>query len=74
MPQRLRLLLTLAIWLCLGLLAPAAAWAGQPVIDLQQGWRPGEVELYHHTSEGTNLAPLELALALPDPNQYLKSL
>ena len=64
-----RLLVSLAIWLCLGLLAPAAAWAGQPVIDLQQGWRPAEVDLYHHTSEGTNLAPLELALALPDPNR-----
>lgn len=68
-PLLQRLLLTLAIWLCLGLAAPAAAWAGQPVIDLQQGWRPAEVDLYHHTSEGTNLAPLELALALPDPNR-----
>jgi len=27
------------------------------------------VDLYHHTSEGTNLAPLELALPLLDPNR-----
>ncbi len=56
--------------IALGLMAPAAAWAGAaPVVDLQQGWRPEEIDLYHHTSEGTNLAPLELALPLPDPNR-----
>lgn len=44
----------------------APAWGGDSIVDLQQGWRPEEIDLCHHTSEGTNLAPLELALPLPD--------
>jgi mono/diheme cytochrome c family protein len=64
-----RLFLTIGAWICLVVLCPGAAWASDRVIDLQQGWRPEEVDLYHHTSEGTNLAPLELALHLPDPKR-----
>lgn len=45
------------------------AWGSEAVVDLQQGWRPEEIDLYHHTVEGTNLAPLELALHLPDPKR-----
>jgi hypothetical protein len=78
MPARLRfprrLLVVALLLLALALpglaLAPPAlaaiASAAAPVVDLQQGWRPEEAELYNHTSEGTNLAPLELALKLPD--------
>jgi mono/diheme cytochrome c family protein len=65
------LLLTLCLTapLTLALTSPAPAWGAQAVIDLQQGWRPEEIDLYHHTSEGTNLAPLQLALHLPDPQR-----
>jgi mono/diheme cytochrome c family protein len=81
MPARLRcprrLLVAALLLLALALpalaLAPpalaATAPAAAPVVDLQQGWRPEEAELYNHTSEGTNLAPLELALKLPDPTR-----
>ncbi|MFM1798626.1 MAG: hypothetical protein RLZZ117_904 [Cyanobacteriota bacterium] len=61
------LALCLAAPLTLAFAFPAPAWAGPAVIDLQQGWRPEEIDLYHHTAEGTNLAPLALALHLPDP-------
>lgn len=63
------LLLTLASPIALSLGSAAPAWAGEAVVDLRQGWRPEEIDLYHHTSEGTNLAPLELALHLPDPQR-----
>jgi len=65
----LLLILGLTTPLTLALASPAPAWGAPAVIDLQQGWRPEEIDLYHHTSEGTNLAPLELALHLPDPRR-----
>ncbi|MFM7929314.1 MAG: hypothetical protein ACKO9Q_16530, partial [Pirellula sp.] len=37
------------------------------VIQLNQGWSRTEVELYNHSTEGTNLAPLAFFLSLPDP-------
>lgn len=63
--------LALACLISLGIVtsSPELAWAARSAIDLQQGWRPQEVELYHHRSSGINLAPLELALALPDPDR-----
>ena len=53
----------------IGLGWPGPLLAAPALVDLQQGWRPEEVDLYAHRSEGTNLAPLELALALPDPRR-----
>ena len=43
---------------------PAAAAAP---LQLNQGWSAPEIEFYEHASEGTNLAPLEFVLNLPDP-------
>ncbi|BAQ67148.1 di-heme-cytochrome C peroxidase [Geminocystis sp. NIES-3709] len=37
------------------------------VAELNQGWSEQEVQFYNHASEGTNLAPLEFVLNLPDP-------
>lgn len=37
------------------------------IVQLNQGWSQREVEFYNHASEGTNLAPLEFVLNLPDP-------
>ncbi|NEZ68217.1 hypothetical protein D0962_36740 [Leptolyngbyaceae cyanobacterium CCMR0082] len=37
------------------------------VADLNQGWSQQEVQFFNHASEGTNLAPLEFFLNLPDP-------
>ena len=39
------------------------------VIQLNQGWSREEVDLYNHTTEGTNLAPLDFFLSLPDPDK-----
>lgn len=48
---------------------PGPLLAAPALVELQQGWRPEEVDLYGRHSEGTNLAPLELALALLDPRR-----
>ena len=37
------------------------------VAELNQGWSKQEVQFYNYASEGTNLAPLEFVLNLPDP-------
>jgi hypothetical protein len=37
------------------------------IVQLNQGWSEREAEFYNHASEGTNLAPLEFVLHLPDP-------
>lgn len=42
------------------------------LIQLNQGWSRAEVELYNHSTEGTNLAPLEFFLSLPDPENPLQ--
>lgn len=39
------------------------------LIQLNQGWSREEVDLYNHTTEGTNLAPLDFFLSLPDPDK-----
>jgi mono/diheme cytochrome c family protein len=36
------------------------------VAQLNQGWSQAEVEFYNHANEGTNLAPLDFFLNLPD--------
>ncbi len=38
-------------------------------IQLNQGWSREEVDLYNHTTEGTNLAPADFFLSLPDPDK-----
>ncbi len=37
------------------------------VAQLNQGWSKQEVQFYNYASEGTNLAPLDFVLNLPDP-------
>jgi hypothetical protein len=39
------------------------------LIQLNQGWSREEADLYNHTTEGTNLAPLDFFLSLPDPDK-----
>jgi cytochrome c5 len=46
--------------------APATPTARQ-VVQLNQGWSEREARFYDHANEGTNLAPLEFVLNLPDP-------
>ena len=46
--------------------APATSTARQ-VVQLNQGWSEREAGFYYHANEGTNLAPLEFFLNLPDP-------
>src|SRR5438270_82784 len=36
-------------------------------VELNQGWSKSEVQFYHHATEGTDLAPLDFFLNLPDP-------
>src|SRR4051812_8715958 len=45
---------------------PTTARASQ-VVQLNQGWSEREAAFYAHANEGTNLAPLEFLLNLPDP-------
>jgi hypothetical protein len=44
--------------------APTAA---PQVVQLNQGWSDHETRFYAHATEGTNIAPLEFFLSLPDP-------
>ena len=37
------------------------------IVHLNQGWSEREARFYDHANEGTNLAPLEFLLNLPDP-------
>src|SRR5215813_3641909 len=37
------------------------------VVQLNQGWSEREAAFYAHANEGTNLAPLNFLLNLPDP-------
>lgn len=39
------------------------------VAQLNQGWSEREAEFYAHANEGTNLAPLDFLLNLPDPSK-----
>jgi hypothetical protein len=39
------------------------------LVQLNQGWSEREIQFYYHASEGTNLAPLEFFLNLPDPGK-----
>lgn len=48
---------------------PAAAASQPQVAELNQGWSEQEAQFYNHASEGTNLAPLEFVLNLPDPQR-----
>lgn len=36
-------------------------------LQLNQGWSASEIEFYEHATEGTNLAPLDFVMNLPDP-------
>ena len=45
---------------------PAPSRAPQ-VVQLNQGWSEREAWFYNHANEGTNLAPLDFFLNLPDP-------
>jgi mono/diheme cytochrome c family protein len=47
--------------------APTPSATPATPLQLNQGWSAPEIEFYEHASEGTNLAPLEFVLALPDP-------
>ena len=49
------------------LLLTAACDTPPQTVQLNQGWSSSEIEFYHHASEGTNLAPLDFVLNLPDP-------
>lgn len=67
-----RLLLALATFLSIliGMLAATApALAQDSLANLNQGWSDEEIEIYNHSSEGTNLAPLDFVLHLPDPQR-----
>jgi len=37
------------------------------IVQLNQGWSNAEIQFYNYATEGTNLAPLEFFLNLPDP-------
>ena len=47
--------------------APSAVPRTRQIVQLNQGWSEREAQFYAHASEGTNLAPLEFVLNLPDP-------
>jgi hypothetical protein len=47
--------------------AVAQTAAHAHVVQLNQGWSDREIEFYNHATEGTNLAPLDFVLNLPDP-------
>ena len=47
--------------------APPAAPAARHVVLLNQGWSEREARFYDHANEGTNLAPVDFFLNLPDP-------
>jgi mono/diheme cytochrome c family protein len=68
----------LALAACVAVAACAGTGPGAPSttagsagartpLQLNQGWSGPEIEFYEHASEGTNLAPLEFVLNLPDP-------
>jgi hypothetical protein len=54
---------------CLGILACTAVCQAEraQIVQLNQGWSEREIEFYNHGTEGTNLAPLDFVLNLPDP-------
>ncbi|ACK72078.1 hypothetical protein PCC7424_3697 [Gloeothece citriformis PCC 7424] len=52
------------LWVTCG---QASANVKPRVADLNQGWSRQEVQIYNYYSEGTNLAPLDFVLNLPDP-------
>jgi len=45
----------------------AVSSRGRVALQLNQGWSEHEIEFYEHATEGTNLAPLDFVLNLPDP-------
>jgi mono/diheme cytochrome c family protein len=45
--------------------APRASGPAQ-IVHLNQGWSDREASFYNHANEGTNLAPLDFVLNLPD--------
>ncbi len=47
--------------------APPAAARPPQIVQLNQGWSEREAEFYAHADEGTNLAPLDFLVNLPDP-------
>jgi len=47
--------------------APPAAAGPPQIVQLNQGWSEREAEFYAHADEGTNLAPLDFLVNLPDP-------
>jgi hypothetical protein len=46
---------------------PPAPPRARQIVQLNQGWSEREARFYDHANEGTNLAPLEFFLNLPDP-------
>ena len=47
---------------------PEAPSAAPPrVVQLNQGWSEREAQFYNHADEGTNIAPIDFLLNLPDP-------
>jgi len=70
-PHRLVALAGLAVCLaaaaCRESRPPAAPPAAPQVVLLNQGWSDREARFYDHANEGTNLAPVEFFLNLPDP-------
>lgn len=52
----------------LGVSSTMASPSGARVpLQLNQGWSASEIEFYEHATEGTNLAPLDFVMNLPDP-------
>jgi mono/diheme cytochrome c family protein len=47
--------------------APTTSAPQPRTAQLNQGWSEREAEFYNHAAEGTNLAPLDFVLNLPDP-------
>lgn len=48
---------------------PAAVTPPPQLVHLNQGWSDREAEFFNHANEGTNLAPLDFFLNLPDPSR-----
>src|SRR6266545_4842873 len=59
------LAMTLVSMACRESAAPASPRPPQ-IVQLNQGWSEREATFYNHANEGTNLAPLEFVLNLPD--------
>ena len=63
--KTLRFFLVLCFSLCI-LCDGASANEEVKVAELNQGWSQQEIQFYNHASEGSNIAPLEFVLNLPD--------